>query len=343
MTRKSLAWSVRQVCTMIDKNTITFDNPIQRPSEQWDIDDKTLLIDTILTLFMPDIVAKQIKGEKLNIYDIYDGKQRLTIIKSFLNDEWALTDIDSVKLESTGEEYNISGLKFSELPENVQEEIKGFTITFKIVEFEPNEGEDYQEEKMNELFYRWNNGKAMSREHLAFVSAPKTIREFVHKQITENPLFTNVGHFSVNDIKRSKREIVILQSIMLLTGLEYKSFSNRDIEEFFTVNTEIEEEVLTKLENIFVDIAEIFNHEHNKFASKVNIPAMVGVFNTCNDDNADSIENVQHAIAKYIKISKPGDKYRRYTGSGCQKKENVQGRINALIEICNNSLLAKAV
>jgi hypothetical protein len=339
MTRKPLAWNVRQVCTMIDRGTITFNNPIQRPSGQWKQHDQSLLIHSILTMFIPDIYAIQIRGEKANTYDIIDGRQRLTAIYSFLKDEWALTELEPVKLESTGEEYDISGLKFSELPEEVQEEIKGYTITFKAIEFDPD---DDQEEIIDDIFYRLNNGKPVTRGHLAYVSASRKVQEFIQKQITENPLFTEVAHFSEGSIKRSDREVCILQSIMLSTGMKYKSFSNRDVEEFFTNNTNIDDELFNRLESTFVEIAETFNFEHDKFANKVNIPAMVGAFNACGG-SADCTERVQKAIAGYVPASKPGDKYRQYTGAGCQKKENVQGRVKALIEICGNGELAEAV
>ena len=204
MLRKPLSWSVRQVCSMINKGTITFDNPLQRPSNQWKIENKSLLIHSILTMFMPDIYAIQFKNEetKTNIYDIIDGKQRLTTIFSFLNDEWVLTDLKSIKLESTGEQFDISGKKFSELPEEVQEEIKGYTITFKAIELEED---DDEEEVIEDIFYRLNNGAPVSRGHLAFISTKRNVQEFVSKTVTENSLFINVAHFPEGSIKKSNR------------------------------------------------------------------------------------------------------------------------------------------
>jgi len=339
MTRKTIPWSIKQVCMMMSKGSLLLNHPIQRPSGQWKQYDQSLLIHSVLTMFIPDIYVIQTRTEKGNQYNVVDGKQRLTIFQSFLNDEWELSELEPVILESTGEEFDISGLKFSELPEEVKEEINSFTLSFKVIEFDQN---DDQEDIIDSVFYRLNNGKPVSREHLAFVSASRNVQEFVQRQITENPLFVTVAHFPESSIKKSDREMSILQSIILASGLQYDSFSAKDVETFFTQNTNIDDELLNRLESTFVEIAETFNIEHNKFANKVNIPAMVGAFNACGG-SADCTERVQKAIAEYVKVSKKGDKYRRYTGSGCQKKENVQGRVKALIEICGNSQFAEAV
>jgi len=332
MIRKPLSWNVKQVCSMIGKGNITFDSPVQRPAGQWRIEDMSLLIDSILRMFVPDIYAIQIPtevdGKKVNVYDIIDGKQRLTIISSFLNNEWALTELEPIVLESTGEKYDISGKKFSELPEEVQEEIKGYTLVIRSIELEED---DDEESIIEEIFYRLNNGKAVSREHLALVAAPKNVQSFVAKQTKENPLFKTVAHFSDGDIKSSRRDLTIQQSIILLTGLNYNSFAAKDVEKFWNENSIISDDILDKLEGVFVDIAEAFKHEHNKFVNKISISAMANLLN----NNKDT-EKVQEFLNWYSKNTKSGDAYKRFTGAGGVKKENVNNRIKGLQDLYNS-------
>lgn len=327
MIRKPLSWNVKQICAMIDRGTISFNHPLQRPGNQWKIEDQSLLIHSLLTMFMPDIYAIQIKTEKGNTYDIIDGKQRLTTIYSYLNDEWVLTDLEPIKLDSTNEIYDISGKKFSELPEVVQEEIKGYTVTIKAIELEED---DDEENIIEDIFYRLNNGKAVSREHLALISAKRNVQEFVRRMVTENNLFTKVAHFPPGAIKKSNREMSVLQSIVLVSGLDYNSFAAKDIEKFFVENN-ISNGVLGKVESLFNNLASIFNNEYSKFVNKINISSLVALLNVVEDT-----EKVQEFILWYSKNAKKDDNYKQYCGAGCTKKENVRGRINALIEMYNN-------
>ncbi len=113
-------------------------------------------------MFVPDVYAiqtfKVIDEKQVNVYDVIDGQQRLTIFYTFKKDELALTKLEPVTLESTGETHDISGLRFSELPEDVQDAINSFMITFRVLEFDEN---DDEENIVNTVFYRLNNGKTV--------------------------------------------------------------------------------------------------------------------------------------------------------------------------------------
>ncbi len=338
MQRKPLPWSIKQISNMIDKGNITFDNPVQRPAGQWKDEDKSLLIHSILTMFVPDIYAIQSKketdGKTVNTYDIIDGKQRLTILHSFLADEFKLTELEPVTLESTGETFNISGKTFSEIPEEVQEAIKSYTITARVIELDENEDE---ESIVEEIFYRLNNGKVMSKEHLALVKTPHNVQKFIHKMVTEHRLYTEIAHFPEGQIKKSDREMSVMQSIVLVSGLPFASFAAKDIEKFFIEN-EITNVVLARTEQAFTMIANTFQ-EHTKFCSKINISAMTYMF-TLATDKQNAIANLLHYVN--VDMTK-GDKYKRYTGAGSIKKDIVTKRIKAMLEICNVTEPAEAV
>lgn len=326
MIRKSLSWNVKQICTMIEKGTITFDHPLQRPADQWTIDNSTLLIDSLLTMFIPDVYAIQVPketgdGKKINSYDIIDGKQRLTRIYEFKNDQWALSNIPVIKLESTGEEYDISGLKFSELPEEVQEEINSFTITIKAIEIE--EGED-EEKIIEKVFYRLNNGVSMARQHLCLVSASKPVQKFVHDIISSHKLFTDTAHFTASGTKKSDKEMSVLQTIILASGRDYNSFAAKDVEQFFQENHDLDDGTLNKVAKAFDMLNQAFP-DYNKFITKINLTSFSGFI-----IQTDFEESVIRFLQQYSKESKKDDSYRRYCGSGNVKIENVRKRQAAL-------------
>jgi hypothetical protein len=321
MLKKPLSWNVKQVCTMINKGTIIFDNPLQRSPGQWDDESKSYLIHSLFEFFMPDIIALQVKQEKGNTYDILDGKQRLTRIKDFIDDNWRLTEIPVITLESTNEEYNISGLIFSELPEDVQNELIGYTVTFKAIELDSN---DDEEEIVREIFRRWNKGVKVSGEHLAFVSTQKHVREFIHRIITEHKLFTDVAHYAPGAVKKSDKQMTVLQSIILVSGLDYNTFATKDVEKFF-MNNNITDEVLNHTEQLFTVIADSFGNQYNKFCTKINITSMVGFLNSL-----DNLEQTKNFITWYSKNAKSNDEYKQYTGAGSTKKEKVTGRVKGL-------------
>ncbi|WP_372011852.1 DUF262 domain-containing protein [Paenibacillus chitinolyticus] len=303
---------------------------MQRPSGQWKVEDNSLLIHSSLTLFVPDVYAVQtpkiINEKQVNVYDVIDGQQRLTIFYSYRKDEFALTKLEPVTLESNGETYDISGLRFSELPEEVQDSINSFMITFRVLEFDEN---DDEESIIDTVFYRLNNGKPVSKEHLAFVSASKKVQNYGHERINKSGLFLNVAHFPEGSIKKSDRQMCILQSIIIAGKLDFPSFSTKDVEAIFKQN-EIEDETLQLLDSAYNNIEKTFQ-DKSKFVTKVNIPSMVALFL----NNSDQ-EKVSAFLQWYSQNNKKGDSYRRYCVGGTTKKDQVWGRVNGLQALYND-------
>ena len=132
----SITWTCKQIVKMIDKETISFKNIVQR-SFCWERHRMSELIWSIIMGYpIPPIYAE--RGESVNdkvkIYDVMDGQQRNTTIYKYLKDEFALTQLKPIPyLDENGNEcaVDISGKKFSELEEELQDVIKDATITVK--------------------------------------------------------------------------------------------------------------------------------------------------------------------------------------------------------------------
>ena len=85
--------------------------------------------------------------------------KRLTTIQSFLDDEFPLIDLPPIKLldEVTDEieEYDISKMKFSELPKKIKKLVENATFTIFYYD-------DITKEEEREMFRRINAGKPLS-------------------------------------------------------------------------------------------------------------------------------------------------------------------------------------
>lgn len=102
-------WTVANIKKMYeDKKVLSFDHPIQRKSEMWTQEQRSLLIHSILASFpIPNIYvlredSEQVdeKGKAIYNFSVLDGKQRLTNVIAYLNGEYPLTDnIPDVTIE----------------------------------------------------------------------------------------------------------------------------------------------------------------------------------------------------------------------------------------------------
>ena len=127
---------------------------------------------------------------------------------------------------------------------------------------------------------------------------------------------------------------MIMQSIILVSGIEYKSFRNKDIKKVLLEN-EISEKTLELTEKLFDDIVKIFPQYHRQ-VSKMNIPILVYILSKILEEDK---KQTFHLIQKYFNEDmRTGDKYKSFCISSTANKVNVIGRINTLKEICDVQL-----
>lgn len=140
LEKASISWSAKQLKNMIASGKIDFNHIIQR-SYVWERKRKSALIESMIIGYpIPPVFAKRSDdgtGKRGgNIYAIMDGKQRLSTVAQFLNDEFALSDLPPVSYmdEANGGECeaDISGMKFSELPEALHDHLNSviFSVTY---------------------------------------------------------------------------------------------------------------------------------------------------------------------------------------------------------------------
>ena len=157
--RSNRPFSCKQILNQKDR--LRFDSAIQR-NQVWKPLGKSLFIHSLLVdIPIPGVYAEE-KPDSKDIWFL-DGKQRFTTILDFLEDKFALhPDTPPV------DEIEIAGLKFSELPEDMQITIYSRNITVYIFK-------NLTEDERDEMFLRLNGGVPLSRIELTRVSAGSTL------------------------------------------------------------------------------------------------------------------------------------------------------------------------
>lgn len=220
LEKSSIVWSAKQLKGMVINGKINFDHIVQR-SYVWERSRKSALIESMIIGYpIPPVFAKRIVGDTTkrgdNVYYIMDGKQRLSTVKEFLNDEFSLTELVPVKYydDDAAEEFeiDISGKKFSELPDALQNYL--MTCTFNVTYFD-----NLTREEERELFKRLNAGKPLSAKSRLLASC-KNIDDMLN--LGEHPLFTDMLS---EKALANKNQVTIIAKAWCMLNQEIKDVS----------------------------------------------------------------------------------------------------------------------
>lgn len=163
LEKASIVWSAKQLKGMVINGKIDFNHIVQR-SYVWERSRKSAFIESMFLGYpIPPVFARRNddgSGKRgSNTYVIMDGKQRLSTIKEYLNDEFELSVLPEITYfdDESGEEetVDISGLRFSYLPEALKHILE--TATISVTYFD-----NLTVAEERELFKRLNAGKPLS-------------------------------------------------------------------------------------------------------------------------------------------------------------------------------------
>lgn len=211
----NIQWNARQVHKMYRNGGITVDNAIQR-GYVWDMKRKAMLIESMLLGYpIPPFYAKR-EGK---VFDMLDGKQRIQAISSYFNNEYALSGV--------AEEFE--GLYFDDLPEELQDELLMYSLTVYYFE-------NITDEEINEMFYRLNNGKALSAIELTRVKV-KSFDKL--KELAAHEIFKDA--LKESQINKYSNEDIVIKALVML-NVDKPSLENKFIRPYI-IETEITEEM----------------------------------------------------------------------------------------------------
>ena len=331
----SITWTCKQIVKMIEKDTISFKNVVQR-SFVWERQRMSELIWSIIMGYpIPPIYAERGESvnDKIKIYDVMDGQQRNTTIYKYIKDEFALTELKPIPyLDENGNEctVDISGKKFSELEEELQDVIKDATITVKYYD-------DLDQSQKAEMFRRLNNGKPLSAKSRTLASA-KNIGSLL--DIGTHKLF----HEMLTDKARDNKNhavLVVKAWTMLNHEVEDISFASKEFNPMIE-NVNITEQEKTELVSVFDYIVNVHdelaeNKEKDvakKLYTETHLVSLIPYISKSMEHNVSEAMFAEWLVNffKTENNTEVHDKYMAACSHGIARNANVIARHNALGE-----------
>jgi hypothetical protein len=189
----------------------------QRPAV-WSINQKRLLIDTILRKYdIPKMYWRK-TGKSPDTYEVVDGQQRLRAIWDFMSDAYHLgKDADPIN------GFNLKNLNYSTLPLDLRDVFDQYNLDIMIML-------DTDEEEVREMFLRLQNGSTLKAQERRNAMSG-AMRDFI-KQISTHSFFSSCRHENVRYIYDS----IAAQMTKIELAGQPCNIKNADINKMYNEN-----------------------------------------------------------------------------------------------------------
>lgn len=334
--RKSFPRMAKDFARMFKDGTITFDNAYQR-NFCWKNTEKdnrmSVLVDSMLRGFpVPPMYCNCIISEDSKIYDFIDGQQRTTTVVKFLNNEFELIGLEPFE-DADGNEIDINGMTYSQLPEDMQDTFK--TYSFTVYYYENMDGDDFAE-----MFSRLNNGVALKaiEKTRAMSKSFEAIKQLGDHELLKTALSDTAMRNYTNE------DIVIKTHIMLN---KKNPCLDTKVVRPYAVMTEFTEDEAATITNVFDTILECYNYivgleenskVHKKIAKRLitrtHLITVTPLVKNCIENNV-SIEAMSRFFMLFFNGRKGATNYAAYNShctSGSGHEMSVKARLIAVNE-----------
>ena len=300
----------------MEKRTISLSYKLQREEGQWNRKKKTDLIDSLLRKY-PINPTYGIKSD--GVISIIDGVQRLSCVRDFLSDKFALSkDMEPVMVN--GEEKSLGGLKFSKLDDDTKDVILNS-------ELQVYELTECTEKDIREMFRRQNAGVKLNSRQLRVCEETDEFSEVIYS-LAHHPFMNKI--ISNAQRKNGTDKDIIRQTLMLImTNKEndYTSFKSNDMNAFVKIHGD---EALTKVDTLKEAMDQLDKSFEEIKIKQLNIPMVLFVSYRCVKDKksfSKLVEKINQFIADYNDADKLQE-YKSYSQSSTTSSENVRGRLD---------------
>lgn len=304
------------------RGLISYEHKLQRAIDQWNLLKKSKLIHTLLVGYPVNPIYLT---EENDVMYILDGAQRVSICIEFLNDEFRLSkNTPQVQIKSIVDDeevittYDVAGKKFSQLDEELRENLLSASLTFCTMS-------EYTSSELKEVFDRLNSGKPLNGKQLRVCYMSDELSDAIF-ELASHPFMDKI--ITKAQYKNGSDKDAIIQALMLIcTNKEndYTSFLQKDINDF-VINHEAE--VMEKIP-VF---KEALNNLDKAFDSElkiriINLPMILYSAYRITKDKK-SFYKLAEIIADFNMNYENNEEYKQFTGAGTSQSSMVRGRFD---------------
>lgn len=309
--------TLQALAKAIDKGTILLSHKLQRPEGQWNRRQKTDLIDSLLRKYPinPTYAIKEI-----GISSVIDGVQRLSCVRDFLSDKFALSkDMEPVIVNN--EEKSLAGLKFSKLDEDTRDAI--LSSELQIYELT-----DCTEKDVREMFRRQNAGKPLNGKQLRVIHESDEFSEIVYSLATHpfmDKLMTKAQRKNGTD-----RDLIIQTLMLIETNQEndFTSFRTNDMDVFVTDHSDsISQDKVDMLESALDKLDENFSETKVLKVPVTSTPMLLYSGYRITKDKK-SFSKLIELINDFLNNYDSNEEYKQYVQSGTSSQSSVRNRLD---------------
>ena len=306
---------VKPLIGKMKREKIVLKHKLQRRESVWSNANKSLLIDSLLRGYIvPPVYTIVEDGVQYAI----DGVQRLSTLKEFYNDKFAISkNAEPVMIE--GAEYNIAGLKFSKLDQIVKDELDSAAMTvYEITE--------YTDKDVREMFRRLNSGKPLNTSQRLTPDMSDMLSDAIF-DIVSLPFFEK--RLTAAQLKSSVDQSIALETLMFCStnkDNDFTSFTGKDKKKFIEFyNDQID---LEKIELIKTAINKLDKSlDENIKIPKTSISVLCfASYRVCKDKK--SFEKFILKVSQFLSTYDNNTEYKEKLMNGTNSSESVRFRLD---------------
>lgn len=293
--------------------------PVQRAGDQWNSLTKSMLIHSMLADFIIPSLYFRKDGGSLSVLD---GKQRLSTVFSFINDDFPL-HAKTPRVVYDGTEYSLALKTFSELDDDLKSGILGYRFsTYQL--------EDCTDEEIEETFARLNAGTPLSKIQQARPKMGMELADWCGRLVATG-FFQSSLSLTVSQLRREDDFLMLVLAMMLLDG-DFKVRTNASAAECVrfaeSIKVGYSQEKREMIEGLVGYLNDAFKGAEYKFLKRNNTPIIMCVARSCMERGVSPDDFLNAVVGFYD--SGCTEAYLEASGSGNVKMSNISVRLSEL-------------